>query len=127
MERGQRRRYKVGGAYLANHVGCKVVPVAHDAGELWPRQAFLKRPGTITVSIGPAFDATGLSEQEINQRAEAWIEGEMRRISPHRYPETGGAALNLSPAASGWPTGKSPTCCAAATGAAWDSASITAA
>ncbi|MBK7899413.1 MAG: 1-acyl-sn-glycerol-3-phosphate acyltransferase [Azonexus sp.] len=89
---GQKRRYKVGGAYLANHVGCKVVPVAHDAGELWPRQAFLKRPGTITVSIGPAFDATGLSEQEINQRAEAWIEGEMRRISPHRYPETGGAA-----------------------------------
>ncbi|MBL8448697.1 MAG: 1-acyl-sn-glycerol-3-phosphate acyltransferase [Dechloromonas sp.] len=89
---GQKRRYKVGGAYLANHVGCKVVPVAHDAGELWPRQAFLKRPGTITVSIGPAFDATGLSEQEINDRAEAWIEGEMRRISPHRYPETGGAA-----------------------------------
>ena len=89
---GQKKRYKAGGAYLANHVGCKVVPVAHDAGELWPSQAFLKRPGTITVSIGPAFDATGLSEQEINQRAEAWIEGEMRRISHHRYPETGGAA-----------------------------------
>ncbi len=89
---GQKRRYKVGGAYLASHVGCKVVPVAHDAGELWPRQAFLKRPGTVTVSIGPAFDAGGLSEQEINERAEAWIEGEMRRISPHRYPETGGAS-----------------------------------
>lgn len=84
---GQKKRYKPGGAYLATRVGCKVVPVAHDAGELWPRQAFLKTPGTVTISIGPAFDATGMSEAEVNQKAEAWIEGEMRRISPHRYPD----------------------------------------
>ena len=84
---GQKRRYKAGGAYLATHVGCKVVPIAHDAGELWPRQAFLKTPGQITMSIGPAFDATGMSEAEVNQRAEAWIEAEMQRISPHRYPD----------------------------------------
>lgn len=84
---GQKRRFKIGGAYLASHVGCKVVPIAHDAGELWPRQAFLKRPGTVTVSIGPAIDATGLSEQELNERVETWIDNEMRRISPHRYPD----------------------------------------
>lgn len=82
---GQKKRYKPGGAYLATRVGCKVVPVAHDAGELWPRQAFLKTPGTVTMSIGPAFDATGMTEAEVNQRAEAWIEEEMHRISPHRY------------------------------------------
>jgi 1-acyl-sn-glycerol-3-phosphate acyltransferase len=52
---GQKKRYKAGGAYLATHVGCKVVPIAHNAGELWPRQAFLKKSGTVTVSIGPAF------------------------------------------------------------------------
>lgn len=84
---GQTKRYKAGGAYLATRVGCKVVPIAHDAGELWPRQAFLKKPGQVTMSIGPAFDATGMSEQQVNQRAEAWIEAEMRRISPHRYPD----------------------------------------
>ena len=84
---GQTKRYKAGGAYLATHVGCKVVPIAHDAGELWPRQAFLKKPGQITMSIGPAFDATGMSELQVNQRAEAWIEAEMRRLSPHRYPD----------------------------------------
>ncbi|KAF4516427.1 hypothetical protein B566_EDAN003173 [Ephemera danica] len=84
---GTTKRYKAGGAYLATRVGCKVVPVAHNAGEFWPRQAFLKRPGTITLSIGPAFDATGMSEAEINRRAEEWIETEMRRISPHRYPD----------------------------------------
>ena len=94
---GQTKRYKAGGAYLATHVGCKVVPVAHDAGELWPRQAFLKKPGTVTISIGPAFDASGLSEGEVNQRVEQWIEAEMRRISPHRYPD----ARLATPAATG--------------------------
>jgi 1-acyl-sn-glycerol-3-phosphate acyltransferase len=89
---GTTKRYKAGGAYLATHVGCKVVPVAHDAGEFWPRQAFVKKPGTVTVSIGPAFDATGMTEAEVNQRAEAWIEAEMRRISPHRYPDARPAA-----------------------------------
>ena len=84
---GQKRRYKPGGAYLATHVGSKVVPIAHNAGELWPRQAFLKKPGTVTISIGPAFDATGMTEAEVNQRTEEWIEGEMQRISPHRYSD----------------------------------------
>ncbi|MDR2838310.1 MAG: 1-acyl-sn-glycerol-3-phosphate acyltransferase [Azonexus sp.] len=82
---GEKRRYKVGGAYLATHVGCKVAPIAHNAGELWPRNAFLKKPGVITLSVGPAFDATGLSESEVNRRAEAWIEAEMHRLAPHRY------------------------------------------
>jgi 1-acyl-sn-glycerol-3-phosphate acyltransferase len=89
---GEKRRYKPGGAYLATHVGCKVVPIAHNAGEFWPRQAFLKKPGTVTISIGPAFDATGMSELEVNQRVEDWIEAEMRRISPHRYPDVAQAA-----------------------------------
>ncbi|MGE5470376.1 MAG: lysophospholipid acyltransferase family protein [Bacteroidota bacterium] len=84
---GLKKRYKPGGAYLATHVGCKVVPIAHNAGELWPRQAFLKTPGTVTVSIGPAFDASGMTEAEVNQRAESWIENEMHRISPHRYSD----------------------------------------
>ncbi|OMG53580.1 1-acyl-sn-glycerol-3-phosphate acyltransferase [Azonexus hydrophilus] len=89
---GEKRRYKPGGAYLATHVGCKVVPVAHNAGEYWPRQAFLKTPGTVTISIGPAFDASGMSDAEVNQRVEDWIEAEMRRISPHRYPDAGASA-----------------------------------
>lgn len=84
---GEKRRYKPGGAYLATHTGCQVVPVAHNAGELWPRQSFLKKPGTVTISIGPAFSAAGLSESEVNERVEAWVEGEMRKLSPHRYPD----------------------------------------
>lgn len=92
VEPGHKRRYKPGGAHLAVQTGARVVPVAHDAGEIWGKNAFLKHPGTITVSIGPAIDSVGKSEAEINLLVEAWIEAEMHRISPHRYPDSVPAA-----------------------------------
>lgn len=85
MAPGEHQPFQIGGAFLAAKSGATVVPVAHNAGELWAKNAFVKKPGTITVSIGPAFDSTGMSTKEINQRAEAWIEAEMRKLSPHRY------------------------------------------
>ena len=89
---GEYRRYKPGGAHLASNANAVIVPIAHNAGELWPRNAFLKRPGTITVSIGQPIDTTGLSDQEITRRAEEWIEGEMRFLAPHRYADAQPAA-----------------------------------
>jgi 1-acyl-sn-glycerol-3-phosphate acyltransferase len=94
---GKTLRYKQGGAYLASHTGAKVVPIAHNAGECWPRNAFIKRPGHVVISIGPAIDTAGLSQEEVNTRTEAWIEGEMRHLSPHRYPDA--ATKSSSPAA----------------------------
>jgi len=82
---GSKKRYKVGGAHLAAFAGAPVVPVALNSGEFWRRQAFIKTPGTVTVSIGPAIDPAGLTAEDISLRAETWIENEMRRISPHYY------------------------------------------
>lgn len=82
---GHKKRYKIGGAHLAAQSGAPVLPVALNSGEFWGRKAFFKRPGCVTVSIGPAIDPTGLSAEEIGLRAETWIESEMRRISPHLY------------------------------------------
>ena len=79
------RRYKPGGAILAKRAGVPVVPVAHNAGEFWRRNAFMKRPGEITVSIGPLIEVKGVKAEEINRRAEEWIEGEMRRLFGHHY------------------------------------------
>ncbi len=83
---GQTRRFKTGGAHLAVKAGALAVPVAHNAGEFWARNAFVKQPGTITVSIGPAIDPVGKTAEQVTALAEQWIEAEMRRISPHRYP-----------------------------------------
>lgn len=78
---GQKGHYQVGGAWLAVASGAPVLPVAHNAGEFWGRNAFLKRPGTITVSIGEPIDPRGLKPAELNSRVEAWIEAEMERIA----------------------------------------------
>jgi 1-acyl-sn-glycerol-3-phosphate acyltransferase len=75
---GERRRYQPGGAWLAAATGVPVVPVAHDAGRFWPRNAFLKRPGTVTVRIGPTIDSSGRDAEAINALAEQWIEEQQK-------------------------------------------------
>jgi 1-acyl-sn-glycerol-3-phosphate acyltransferase len=77
---GKRRKYQPGGAWLAVASGAPVVPVAHNAGLLWPRYAFLKRAGTVTVRIGPAIDPAGRDPATINRLAEAWIEEQQKAL-----------------------------------------------
>ncbi len=82
---GKTGQYKAGGARLAVRTGAKVVPIAHNAGEVWPKKAFVKKPGLVTVSIGPAIVSQGKAPEAILLEVESWIETEMRRISPHAY------------------------------------------
>jgi 1-acyl-sn-glycerol-3-phosphate acyltransferase len=77
---GEKRHYQIGGAWLAAASGAPVVPVAHNAGLLWPRYAFLKRPGTVTVRIGPPIDPAGRDPATINRLAEAWIEEQQKAL-----------------------------------------------
>jgi 1-acyl-sn-glycerol-3-phosphate acyltransferase len=79
---GEKGRYGIGGGWLAAETGAPIVPVAHNAGEVWPKNAFIKRPGTVTVSIGPVIDPGGKSAAELTRAAEAWIETEMTRLPP---------------------------------------------
>jgi 1-acyl-sn-glycerol-3-phosphate acyltransferase len=82
---GSTRRYKTGGARLAVRTGTPVVPIAVNSGEVWPRRAFLKVPGEITISIGAPVSAEGRTADEVASLVECWIETEMRRLAPHRY------------------------------------------
>ena len=82
---GQTGTYKTGGARLAVRTQTPVLPIAHNAGECWPKNRFMKLPGTITVSIGPLLSSTNKTPEALNAEVQAWIEGEMRRISPTRY------------------------------------------
>ena len=78
---GQRKKYGIGGAVLAEKSGYPVVPVAHNAGEYWRRRDMIKHPGVIKVVIGPAIDTRGRDAAEINRLAEAWIESTMEKIT----------------------------------------------
>jgi 1-acyl-sn-glycerol-3-phosphate acyltransferase len=77
---GRTRKYQIGGAWLAAHSGAPVVPVAHNAGRVWPRNSFLKYPGKVTVRIGPPIESEGRDAQAINAMAEQWIEKQQRTL-----------------------------------------------
>lgn len=85
MAPGQSGRYKAGGAMLATRAGVGVIPIALNAGECWPRNAFIKRPGVITVSVGPLINSQGLDADALNKKVQEWIESEMRILNPERY------------------------------------------
>jgi len=78
---GKTKKYKIGGALLAEKSGYPVIPIAHNAGEFWPRHSFIKWPGTISVVIGPAIESKGRSAEEINKEVFDWIEAAMQTIS----------------------------------------------
>lgn len=61
-------KYKMGGFIFATRITHPVLPVAHNAGEFWPKHSFIKYPGTITVSIGEAFNANGMESNEVKER-----------------------------------------------------------
>jgi 1-acyl-sn-glycerol-3-phosphate acyltransferase len=77
---GSRGKYRPGGARLAVQTGTAVLPVAHNAGRCWGRNAFLKRPGLITVSIGAPINPVGIDAETLSARVEQWIEDEMPRL-----------------------------------------------
>ena len=83
---GQKKRYKLGGSILAVETSHNVLPIAHNAGEFWPRHSFLKWPGCISLRIGPVIETSGKMAEQVNTEAHDWIEGKMKEISdPSRW------------------------------------------
>ncbi len=81
---GERQKYNVGGAMLAQKTGYPVVPIAHNAGVYWARRGLKKYSGTIQVRIGPPITTTDKSTKEILALTEAWIEDTMQTLPTQR-------------------------------------------
>ncbi len=77
---GTRAHYKTGGARLAIALGVPILPVAHNAGYLWPKGFLGKRPGTVTMSIGAPISSDGKDLQRLINEVESWIENEVARL-----------------------------------------------
>lgn len=78
---GETKRYGVSGAALAKEAGCQIVPVAHNAGDLWPRRGLRKRPGLIRFCIGAPITVGDRTPKEANRDVQEWIESKMLEIS----------------------------------------------
>ena len=77
---GELRKFSIGGAMLAHKSGYPVIPVAHNAGDFWPRYSFFKYPGVIKVKIGPVIESKGRKAVDINAEAESWIAQAMKEM-----------------------------------------------
>ena len=87
IPRGQAGKYKSGGTRLAVATGAPVIPVAVSSAKVWPRKAFIKRPGVVDVVIGKPIPSVGRQPEELMREVQAWIEAEMRRIDPAAYAD----------------------------------------
>jgi 1-acyl-sn-glycerol-3-phosphate acyltransferase len=81
MSPGKTKKYGVSGAALAKEADVMIVPVAHNAGDLWRRLEFTKRPGTVRFCIGPPISAQDRPPKETNLIVQDWIERKMGEIS----------------------------------------------
>ena len=79
---GKRVQYKIGGALLAKALDVHVLPVAHNAGTVWPKNSFLKHPGHIKFVIGKPIKPDDLTAEQLIRAAETWIEAEVANL-PH--------------------------------------------
>lgn len=83
---GQRRVFSKGGAMLASKANAPVVAIAHNSGEHWPNDSWIKRPGTIKVVIStlqqPPHDIA-----QLNEWSENWINQQVDQVA--KVPFTG--------------------------------------
>ncbi len=84
---GAEPQYRIGGGMIAEKLGCDVLPVALNAGEFWPRHAYIKWPGEITVIFGPIIKTEGKVADQIMAETQDWIESRMAEITvTDRFP-----------------------------------------
>jgi 1-acyl-sn-glycerol-3-phosphate acyltransferase len=78
---GKVSRYGLSGALLAIDTGRPVIPVAHNAGEFWPRRSWHKRRGTIRVVIGAPIQPAGRNPRDLMNEVQLWIEATVSNLS----------------------------------------------
>ncbi len=72
--------YQNGAVAIAKSSGYDILPIYHDAGKLWPRGSFIKKPGVITVTIGKPMSSSNGSTAEITDNIRNWTLEQSRKI-----------------------------------------------
>ena len=64
--------YQNGGSAIAKKAGYNIIPVYHNAGSIWPKGSFIKKPGVITVVIGEVISDSTLTASELTEIVRKW-------------------------------------------------------
>ena len=83
---GETRRYGLSGVLLAQESGRLLLPVAHNAGDYWPRRGWRKGSGTVTFRIGLPVDPAGRDPRQVNAELQAWIEAQVAELRESGNP-----------------------------------------
>lgn len=73
MPAGELGKINSGGAMLAIKSKATVYLVAHNSGEYWPKNSFIKTPGKIKVYISKPIDVTNMSVAQLNELTKEWF------------------------------------------------------
>ena len=82
-EAGTTGKYQPGGVILAHKAESGILPLAHNAGALWPKRGFIKKPGTITFRFLPyisAGEVNSVHRTELLKKLERDIESATREL-----------------------------------------------
>lgn len=85
---GVRKPYKSGVAALYKELGLPIVPMAVNSGLFWPKGAFIKKPGTVTIEFLPPIPP-GLGRAEMMGRLENELEAACERLAELGNRESG--------------------------------------
>ncbi len=80
MPMGETRRYGMSGTLLAQRDHKLILPIAHNAGDFWPRRGLYKRPGTVRFVMGPVVDPAGRNAREVNAEIQTWMENTVAEL-----------------------------------------------
>ncbi|MDB6096734.1 MAG: 1-acyl-sn-glycerol-3-phosphate acyltransferase [Francisellaceae bacterium] len=69
----QNKKFSRTGAVLAKQSGFPLIPVAHNAGKLWPKGPFMQKPGIIDIYIGKPIFPANYDLNELNDLTQKWI------------------------------------------------------
>ena len=64
--------YQNGGTAIAKKTGYDIIPVYHNAGKIWPKGSFIKKPGVITIVIGKAISSSSMTSSGITEEIRNW-------------------------------------------------------
>ena len=80
---GTTGNYQPGGIILAQKAKSGILPMAHNAGALWPKRGFIKTPGIITfrfLPYIPAEQVVAMKRNELLERLKTDIEAATRAL-----------------------------------------------
>lgn len=78
---GKLGEYQKGGVLIAKKASCDICPVYHNAGKLWAKGSFLKKPGTITLVVGKPISVKGKSKDVLVKEIKDWTEEQAFKIA----------------------------------------------